>query len=83
MPRCNTHQAERLMENRNEAYNTVAIASRDRKGVFDESLREVRPCRSGGYGPDEEKADTIFLRQGKASRSAAQEAILIQPEEDI
>ena len=57
----------------------VATASRDRKGVFDGSLRDVRSCRSGGYCIDEEKAGAISLCQGKASKSAAQEAIFAQP----
>ncbi len=68
------------MENRDEAHNTVAIASRDRKGVFDGSPRDVRSCRSGGYCLDEEKAGAISLCKGKASKSAAQEAIFTQPE---
>jgi len=34
VPRCNAHRAERLMEKIDEAHNTVATASRDRKGVF-------------------------------------------------
>lgn len=34
VPRCNTYQVERQMGNRDEARNTVATASRDRKGVF-------------------------------------------------
>lgn len=67
------------MEKRDEAHNTVANASRDRKGVFDGSLRDVRSCRSGGYCLDEEKAGTISLCQGKASKPAAQEAIFAQP----
>jgi hypothetical protein len=61
VPRCNAHRAERLMEKRDEAHNTVANASRDRKGVFDGSLRNVRSCLSGGYCIDEEKAGTISL----------------------
>jgi hypothetical protein len=34
VPRCNAHRAERQMGKRDEAHNTVATASRDRKGVF-------------------------------------------------
>lgn len=79
MPRCNARLAKRLMEKRDEGHNTVANASRDRKGVFDGSLRDVRPCRSSGYCIDEEKAGAISLCQGKASKPAAQEAIFAQP----
>ena len=67
------------MEKRDEAHNTVANASRDRKGVFDGSLRDVRSCRSGRYCLDEEKAGAISLCQGKASKSAVQETIFTQP----
>ncbi|WP_262518823.1 hypothetical protein, partial [Agrobacterium fabrum] len=70
------------MEKRDEAHNTVANASRDRKGVFDGSLRDVRSCRSGGYCIDEEKAGTISLCQGKASKSADQETIFAQPKRE-
>jgi hypothetical protein len=34
VPRCNAHRAERQMGKRDEAHDTVATASRDRKGVF-------------------------------------------------
>lgn len=34
VPRCNAHRAERQMGKRDEDHNTVATASRDRKGVF-------------------------------------------------
>jgi hypothetical protein len=49
------------------------------KVCFDGALRDVRSCRSGGYCIDEEKAGTISLSQGKASKPAAQEAIFTQP----
>jgi hypothetical protein len=68
------------MEKRDEAHNTVATASCDRKGVFYGSLRGVCPCRSGGYCPDEDKVCTISVFTGKASQSATQEAIFTQPE---
>lgn len=71
------------MEKRDEAYNTVANVSRDRKGVFDGSLRDVRSCRSGGYCIDEKKAGAISLCQDKASKPATQEAVFTQPKGEI
>jgi len=80
VPRCNGHLAERLMEKEMKFTTRSQLRRVIGKVCSNESLRNVRPCYSCRYRPDEEKACTIYLCQGKASKSEAQEAVFTQPE---